>query len=226
MITSYSGSTSETPESLRAGKSKLPLIFVFLAIVLLIGVGGFLFWRFRGIGRLSSKSLVEVSGSATGDRKSTPTPVKIGAPGEGSMSLLSVSTCRIVFFNIAPPTTPLERLQEGAKRGLEEVKSAVLAGTGFEVACNKKINELKSQNSDYHGAFSQVAATHSDMLFASNEKNREVGEEVKAMSVGELRIFPFYDGPYLDDDSKENDSVYLSAYFLVRKNEVRARNVE
>ena len=220
MITSYSNPASKPPEPSSKRREKLLLAFVILVTTCLGGAAVFFFWRLRGsqttkpdLGLLPksppemhsnepvSADWIDVSELKTVVNKADENPV-------------GIAVCTIGFWNIVPPRTPVEQLMGEARGVLEEIKSAVLSGADFEVACKESAGRLVLGNSDYSYRFYR-RESHNGRLF--NNQNKKMEDGVKEMSVGDLEIFPAYDGGYTDDGIPENDGIYVSSYYLIER---------
>ncbi len=123
-----------------------------------------------------------------------------------------VDQCRICFWNVKPPISPVEQLKQETQNVLEDIKQKAENRENFSELCEQKKQELTSQNSDYTVAFEENIGNDS-----YNSQNEELKNTAKTMNIGEYEIAPVYDGEYLDDDIEVNDDIYISCYYLIKR---------
>lgn len=123
-----------------------------------------------------------------------------------------VDQCRICFWNVKPPISPVEQLKQETQNVLEDIKQKAENGENFSKLCEQKKQELTSQNSDYTVAFEENIGNDS-----YNSQNEQLKNTAKTMNIGEYEIAPVYDGEYLDDDIEVNDDIYISCYYLIKR---------
>jgi len=198
---------------------KTKIIISIILTITLFSIGIFVFLKKKEqilkkqVGLSTSEK--EEDSSSIAQRKLMPDPASlktiINEPDETGVV---IEICRIGFWNINPPSTPLNQLKKEAQSSLEIVKDVVLSGSDFKTVCNKKLEELKQQNSDFYGGFSQ-RESYEGQLF--NKQNKEMEDGSRKMIVETFQIFPVHDGGYIKDNIVENDGDYISEYYLIKR---------